>query len=343
MFEEMKYNRIDGGNAMGELVAYGKEVRSVFELIGTLENDITKSIAWALSRCPLFTKGIIEELFNIDIDPDNVRIKYQGYEKGKGITDLEITDDDQFYVIIEAKRGWILPGIDQLTMYSQRQDITKSAASYKAIVSMSECSSEYAEMYLPFKSVNGIGVKHLSWRRIYEIAELSKVGSSNAQKNLLNELKVYLKGVMSMQEKDSNWVYVVSLGQGKPDNCNLTWIEIVKKNNKYFHPVGGKGGGGWPKEPVNYIAFRYNGKLQSIHYVEDYVVTKNLHDEVPEMPNVISDEDHFVYILGPEIKPMKEVKTGNIFPSGRKWAMLDTLLTSDTIYDACEISKARME
>ena len=35
MFEEMKYNRIDGGNAMGELVAYGKEVRSVFELIGT--------------------------------------------------------------------------------------------------------------------------------------------------------------------------------------------------------------------------------------------------------------------------------------------------------------------
>lgn len=30
---------------MGELYAYGSEVTSVFQLIGTLEDDITKSIA----------------------------------------------------------------------------------------------------------------------------------------------------------------------------------------------------------------------------------------------------------------------------------------------------------
>ena len=35
---------------MGELNAYGSKVTSIFQLIGTLENDITKNIAWALCQ-----------------------------------------------------------------------------------------------------------------------------------------------------------------------------------------------------------------------------------------------------------------------------------------------------
>ncbi len=324
---------------MAELIAYGNEIVSVFQLIGTLENDITKSIAWALCKCPEFMKNIIHEILGIDIDHKKVRVKYQDYEKDKGITDLEITDDERFYIIIEAKRGWILPGADQLKLYSERRSLVKSSVKYKAIVSMSECSEVYAASYLPFTDVKGIPVKHVSWRRIYEIAEESRTSSSNAEKNLLKELKMYLGGIMSMQSKELNWVFVVSLGYTKPENCDLTWVEIVEKKERYFHPLGGNG---WPKEPPNYIAFRYGGQLQSIHHIEDYVVTKNLHDEVPEMPDVMESCDFFVYKLGPAIVPNKVVKTGNIYPSGRKWAMLDTLLIADTIYDACEISKQRM-
>ncbi|MCG2728873.1 MAG: hypothetical protein L6276_01100, partial [Acetobacterium sp.] len=47
---------------------------------------------------------------------------------------------------------------------------------------------------------------------------------------------------------------------GKPESFGLSWIDIVEKRNKYFHPMGMNG---WPKEPPNYIAFRYYGKLQS--------------------------------------------------------------------------------
>ena len=143
-----------------------------------------------------------------------------------------------------------------------------------------------------------------------------------------------------MQTRESNWVFVVSLGTSKPENCDLTWIEIVQNHMKYFHPLGGNG---WPKEPPNYIAFRYYGQLQSIHHIEGYEVTKNLHAEIPEMPDYVEDCDFFVYKLGPAIVPTKVVKTGNIYASGRKWAMLDTLLTADTIAEACNISKARME
>ena len=67
-------------------------------------------------------------------------------------------------------------------------------------------------------------------------------------------------------------------------------------------------------------------------------MTKNLHNEVAEMPDVTEDGNFFVYKLGPAIVPPKEVKNGKIYPNGRVWAMLDTLLTSDTISEARDIS-----
>ena len=49
-----------------------------------------------------------------------------------------------------------------------------------------------------------------------------------------------------------------------------------------------------------------------------------------------------MYELGPAIIPTKDIRTGDkIVMSNRVWAQLDTLLTSDTITEAMEISKAR--
>ena len=60
------------------------------------------------------------------------------------------------------------------------------------------------------------------------------------------------------------------------------------------------------------------------------------------MPDVQEEKEYFVYSLGEAIRPSKTIKTGKIYASGRKWAMLDTLLTADTIHEASEISKQRM-
>ena len=142
-----------------------------------------------------------------------------------------------------------------------------------------------------------------------------------------------------MQEKTSNWVFVVSLSYTKAEGSNLSYVDIVEKKGKYYHPFGVRG---WPKEAPNYIAFRYDGRLQSIHHIEDYVITKRIHDIIPELPDEEWETNHFVYTLGPAIKPSKTVKTGNIYASGRKWAMLDLLLTSDTIAEACDLSAQRV-
>ena len=324
---------------MGELIAYGSMVTSIFQLIGTLENDITKSIAWALCQCPYFSKCVFDEILGIDCDPEQIQILYQQWETDKGITDLEVTDNHLFYVIIEAKRGWILPGADQLNRYSDRKGLCESPAETKAIITMSECSQEYADLYLPFCEVNGVPVKHLSWRRIYEIASASLEKSNNFQKQLLRELMEYFRGIMTMQQKTSNWVYVVSLSYAKAEGSSLSYVDIVEKKGMYYHPFGVRG---WPKEAPNYVAFRYGGRLQSIHHIEKYAVTRRMHEVIPELPDEEWDTEHLVYTLGPAIKPSKTVKTGKIYASGRKWAMLDLLLTCDTISEACDLSSQRV-
>ena len=72
-----------------------------------------------------------------------------------------------------------------------------------------------------------------------------------------------------MSNPRDNMVYVVSLSKApiKADG-DCTWVDVVEKDKCYFHPVGK----GWPKEPLNYIAFRYDGELQGVHYIESYKV-----------------------------------------------------------------------
>lgn len=324
---------------MAQLISYGKEINSIFQLLGDKENDITLSMSWALNKCPEFLAKVVNAVSGVTIDPHEIIIKNQSYDAVTGITDIEITDEKNIHIIFEAKRGWILPESEQLTKYSLREDFVNSNATKKIITTLSECSKEYADAYLPFKEVNGVPVTHLPWKVVYDLAIQAHTDSHiHAEKRLLDEFCEYLRGIMTMQKKDSNWVYVVSLGSTNPDGCNLTWIEIVKKYNKYFCPVGKYG---FPKEPPNYIAFRYAGQLQAIHHIEGYTVTKNVHGTIPEMPDEIWETEHFIFELGPAIIPSKTVKTGNIYRNGRVWAMLDTLLTCNTISEARDLSNLR--
>ena len=333
---------------MAELFAYNEKVETIFDLIGDKENDITKSIAWTFVQCPRLLEQVIERLLNVSVDADSIVIRYQEFQKDKGITDLEITDNQKFYIIIEAKRGWVLPRESQLKLYSERTGFISSPAKVKAIVSMSECTEMYAKKRLP--TIQGTTVLHLPWMVICDLARKLRMKTAGKQNYILGELERYIKKIMTTQNKNTNWVYVVSLGSSKAEittskgekkTANITYMDIVKKYHRYYCPIGGSKGG-WPKEPLTYIAFRYNGKLQSIHHIEKYIVTDNLHPYVPEIPDVELSEMRFVYELGPAIIPPKNIRTGDtIMWANRVWAQLDTLLTSDTITEAMEISKAR--
>ena len=141
-----------------------------------------------------------------------------------------------------------------------------------------------------------------------------------------------------MQNKDSNWVYIVALGCDKPSGWQINWQDIVNIKEKYFQPICGINGG-WPSEPPNYIAFRYRGKLQTIHHIDKYEVFNDPSIHFSEIPKG-NWGNHYLYHLGPAIKPIHEVKSGKrIVRDMRVWAMVNLLLTSQTIQEARDKSE----
>lgn len=328
---------------MTELFLHGRQVRTVFDLLGSKENDITFSVGWALAQCDNFLASLLEHLF-ADQDVGAIQVVQLQQSGGSGFTDIEIVTE-YAHVIVEAKRGWDLPdGIaQQISNYATR---FSAASSHSRLVVMSEGTDYYAKPQLPQK-IGDTPVSYLSWKSVAAIALESQRGSSHSNKRLLQELVRYLENIMTSQNQTSNQVYVVALANGQPSWSQLSWRDIVAKHRRYFHPVGGSG---WPKLPPNYIGFRYDGRLQSIHHVDSYIVVPDkeaMASNFIEMPSATWEIEpsfatsHFLYSLGPAIVPAHAVMTGNIYPSGRVWVALDLLLTSQTIYEARNLTQQR--
>jgi len=331
---------------MSDIYISGKRIDSVFQLLGDKEDDISYSVSWALSRSNAFLKIFLESVLKPYLDTKkitvtNVSIHLQKTESKNGRTDVELHQPGLFFLILEAKRGWVLPELSQLQKYAERKEMVDDNDEVKKIVVVSECSDEYSNIYLPAKNISGVDILHFSWKQFHQIATKAKKNGNHAEKRLLDELKVYLQTNISMQRMNSNWVYVVSLGSDSPAGWNISWRDIVSKRQRYFHPVGNR----WPKEPVNYIAFRYDGRLQSIHFVKDYKITTNFSKLFSEAPKGMKDhEAHFVYELDSAILPPKSTPNGNsIKQSTRVRCMLDTLLTYPTITDAYKESCRRWD
>ena len=317
------------------------EIRSVFQLLGTHENDISKALSWVLKECPVVLSLLLEEKCGVVVESDSVVINYQAFEmqgKKRTFTDIEITNNESVAVIIEAKRGWILPEADQLDNYSKKESFIKNPAKVKRIFSLSECSDEYASKNLPFAVTDtGIPVGHISWAYLKKILNKARLSSNHQQKKLINEFLEYLGGFMAM--KNTNSVYVVSLSSRNAAE-GYSYID-VKKTGHYYCPVK------WFKNSANlptYIAFRYDSKLQSIHHIDSYIVTKNMHDKIDFMPDEEWNDDHYLFDLGPAIVPQHTVSYGpSIRQATRVYADIDLLLTCNTITEAMELSRERRQ
>jgi hypothetical protein len=166
-------------------------------------------------------------------------IHLQEYAAEKGITDIEVEAGD-VRVIVEAKRGWTLPSLDQLRQYAARKP--------RLVVVLSECSAEYAKPRLA-SQVAGVPVTHRSWRDVAKLTRAARRIGDRAQGRVLDEFLTYLETAMPVQDQESNLVYVVSLSLDTPKGWGISNIDIVEKRGRYFHPVGDR----WPKEPPNYL------------------------------------------------------------------------------------------
>ena len=286
---------------MSDLYLHNRKVDSVFQLLGDNEDDITSSVAWALARCPTFLTEFVQNLFGYRVNTNYVRIDLQRHESHGGFTDIEIGSPGKFHLIVEAKKGWTLPGRRQLKKYAERKSFEESAAPDKRLIVLSECSREYAELNLEMREIAGVPIETMSWKDVAALARKARPQGLNAEKRLIGQLLSYLARIMTMQNVNSNEVYVVALSGSTRRGWSISWIDIVRSKSRYFHPVGGS----YPKEPPNYVGFRYHGKLQSIHHIDNYEIVTNMHERIPEIPET-HWEPHFLYTLGPAFGPNKQ-------------------------------------
>ena len=303
------------------LTARGVAPGSVFRLLGNNENSATFALGWALEKSSAFRSQFLTSIFARRFAVSETTITLQSHGPDGGFTDLELQEAGRFHVIVEAKVGWQTPTVKQLKRYRPRFGATTSAA---RLVTVSAMSTRQAGRRLPM-TLSGVAVKHISWNEIHEMAARAHKLEGRFDARLwLTQLREHLQEFVTLDRLIDNRVYVVSLG-AKPMIAGKkhTWIDVVEKDGHYFHPVGP--GGGWPAQPPNYIGFRYNGRLQSVHHIEDFEVCENVADRNNLW--VRTKEDHFVYRLGPPMRPASAVRTGNIYMNGRVWCAIDTLLS----------------
>lgn len=318
----------------------------MFHLLGQHEDDMTYALGWALSRSPRLARLFMELAFGTGAASPTT-IKLQETVPGHGRTDVELESDHE-HLIIEAKRGWDVPREGQLEQYAPRLADGKTSQ----IVVLTEATAEHAAAHHLPTDVAGAPVSYVAWRQIADLARDAFTASRRpVERAVLDDLHTYVRSFATMRDVTSNLVYVVSLGTEPLGESGLSFADIVMERDLYFCPVGYNG---WPKDPPTYLGFRFDGQLQRVSYVRGYqVVADPERQGMPGLPELEGNLEwtgkdgkplgHWLFSLDPAIPLPREVRSGPHARNRRVTAALDLLLTSDTVLQAAELTRERLD
>lgn len=331
----MNASLISGGTRNFPLRRANWPVESIFGLHGRDENDLSAAFAFALSASRVFVTEVVKDLEPSLLNGDPT-IHIQTGRHRLGITDVEVHFKDAGLLVFEAKKGSDYPKLSQLSKYATM--CLESSLPVYRLIALTSVDEAVAPLPPEWHSL-GVPITARSWKWVRRLARRSRRTEKTTEARfVLGQLIRFLEGFVGLERAYSNMVYVVSLGNGTPENWPIGWIEIVERFSRYFYPFGSKV---WPPPP-NYLAFRYKGLLQSIHHVEAFDVVPDLRRHFPGTDRGPDWGQNYLFTLGPAIRPSRQIRLGpRIHRSARVWCMLDALLTSDTITDALRVTEDR--
>lgn len=316
-------------DARNRVTRHGKACSSVFDLLGHGENDLTAALGFTLARSSRLLTRLVARLVPKG-EAAGAAIAMETADD-LGRTDLEITTREHL-IVVEAKRGWTLPTVEQLASYAGR--IRGHGGGL--LVTLSDCSAEWAELKLP-PSVDGVTVTHLPWTAVRADLAIVQRAARGTERIWLDELDDYLRRAIRVRDPGDALAYCVVLSTGRPGGGgSRTFLDFVLGENVYYHPFGW--GGGWPTLPPNFFAFRWDNKVRRIQRVMSHEVIPDLQSrwtDIPEDPDTI--RPHIVHHLGPPLR-MEPVPNGKPYRANRMWVLVDQLLTCDTLADALAAS-----
>ncbi len=324
---------------------YGRDITTVFDLLGTHEPALTAALGWTLGRSPRLMSAFLARLdLDEPADPDEVTVHLETADEA-GRTDIELIALTG-HVIIEAKQGWIVPGGVQLNAYAPRLHMASAAGLETRLVTLSDSTPEWARYVLAPAEGIGVDVIHWSWDDVRGLIGDARRQTRGTERLWLDQMEAYMGAATSNRPVADSLAYCVVINEAIFGD--VTFLDYVVNQRVYFHPVADKGG--WPTVPPNFLAFRWGNAVRQVNRVIDYEIVAHLHERFPAVQDDHTagsrppGDAHVVYRLGPDI-PLP----GGAIPSGPKgtnlqasrfWVLLDQLLTQPTVVDAQKATKA---
>lgn len=323
---------------MASVSKYGRDVATVFDLLGTHEPALTAALGWTLARSPHLLGAVLAKLALAGATtPEDVSVQLESADQ-LGRTDIELLAPTA-HVIIEAKQGWIVPDEVQLGAYVPRFAVHDGDVVGTRLVTLSDSTPEWAREVLPAR-VGGVPVTHWSWDDLRALINEARSSVRGTERLWLDQMEEYMGAATSKRPVTDSLAYCVVVSADMFGD--MTFRDYVRTERVYFHPVAGNG---WPAVPPNFLAFRWDNAVRQVNRVIDYEIVPHLYDWFPAVRN---EEEgarepwgaHVVYRLGPDIPlPNGAVPSGpgktNLRAQGF-WVLLDQLLTQPTVVDARE-------
>lgn len=325
---------------MPALVLHDRPIATVFDLLGHDENDMTASLGWALAHNSALLGLFVERVAPGVILSEPPAIELQKHDRADGgFTDIELLAPE-LHVIVEAKVGWEPPSEAQLHRYEGRFAKTTAPAKRLAVLTQNGAERVVRHRLGTWTPAPTIKLAVVGWSDLVSMATSAGREGSRAERNLALELATYLRGVADMRDTNTNQVHVVALSRRVWDGwpADLSPVDEVEKYRVYHYPTVGN----YRKIVPNYMGFRYDGVLKSIHHVDSYEIIDSPFGHMPGAPDLPWDAPANLLHLGPPIRPDHRVPTGKgTWPSAPMVVDIDLLLTSATITEARDATKAR--
>ena len=258
---------------MASLARYGREVTTVFDLLGRTEPALTAALGWTMIRSPRLLEAVLTRL-ELPATPSEAATVHLETADKAGRTDIELHTPTA-RVIIEAKQGWILPGMAQLEAYAPRFSEGAAAELASRFVTLSDSTAAWAHQALP-GHIAGVPVIHWSWDEVRELISEARGSARGHERNWLDQMEAYMGSATSKRPVTDSLAYCIVI----TDDLfgDVSFRDYVVKQRVYFHPLSG---GGWPTVPPNFLAFRWKGAVRQVNRVLKHEIIARLSDRYP--------------------------------------------------------------
>jgi hypothetical protein len=265
----------------------------------------------------------------------DAEVRLQTYDRDEaraGITDIQLRTA-RAHVIVEAKRGWTIPTRAQLRRYAPI--LVRSTAQERCFVVLTRWGADARAVVAARlgDEVEGFPIVTMGVSDVLREARAAHRNERQHRARLfLAELLAYLEGGGYVGSHRDSRVFVVPLGKGTSE-IGVPFHRIPYEEGIYWYGLTGG-----PKVPPNYVGFRFDGRLQSIHHVEESQVFGRMSEIYP---GTTKDWGPGVRLrLGPAVRPVAVVRSGQL-RDRRVWADIDLLLTSATVEAAARLTRER--